>query len=126
MNKDTKFSLAMAGAIIAVGLAAVAANKLGYIDDEATVRLSVGINGLMVAAYGNRMPKAVAPDGCARRATRLGGWAFVLSGLVYAALWTFAPVKVAGVVGSAAIIAGLAATVGYAYWLRAQARAGVQ
>ena len=45
----------------------------------------------MIAWYGNRMPKAVVPDACARQATRVGGWSMALSGLVYAGLWAQSP-----------------------------------
>ena len=41
------------------------------------------------------MPKAVVPSAYARQATRVAGWSMVLSGLVYAGLWAFAPIPVA-------------------------------
>ena len=81
------------------------------------------MNGLMIAWYGNRMPKAVAPSACARQATRVAGWSLVLSGLVYAGLWAFAPIPVALSVGCGAIVAGIAVTLGYCLSLRARASA---
>ena len=45
-----------------------------------------------------------------------------LSGLVYAGLWALAPIPVAVAGGSAAIIAGIAVTVGYCMALRARTR----
>ena len=121
-KKEILLGLAWGGGIVLLALGATLARKLGYIDQDMVVRLTVGISGLMVASYGNRMPKTLVNDACGRRATRVGGWAFVLSGLIYAGLWAFAPIKVAGIVGTAAVAAGLAVTIGYALWLRARAR----
>jgi hypothetical protein len=82
------------------------------------LRIVIGLNGLMVAYFGNRMPKAVAPSAFARQLTRFAGWSFVLSGLVYAGLWAFAPLPLAKTVGTGAVAAGIIATLGYAFWLR--------
>jgi hypothetical protein len=123
MNKELTSALAWAGGMIGVTLAAVVAKKLGYIDGDTTTRIAVGISGLMIASYGNRMPKALVPDACARQATRVGGWIFMLNGLLYAGLWAFAPIRVAAVVGCGALVAGLAVMIGYGYWLRARAKA---
>ena len=51
------------------------------------LRVVIGINGLMIAYFGNRAPKTVAPSSHARQVTRVSGWSSVLSGLVYAGLW---------------------------------------
>ena len=81
------------------------------------------MNGLMIAWFGNRMPKAVAPSAYARQVARIGGWSMVLSGLVYAGLWAFAPIPVAITGGCVAVGAGIAVTLGYSLWLRAKAKA---
>jgi hypothetical protein len=47
----------------------------------------------------------------------------VLSGLVYAALWAFAPIPVAVSGGCAAVLAGLAVTIGYCLSARREATA---
>lgn len=122
MNRETAGYIAWAGAIIAIALLATLARQLGWIDQETTTRVVVGLNGLLVAWIGNRMPKAVTPSADVGRVRRVGGWALVLSGLVYAALWIFAPVDVAVAGGCAAIIAGIAVTTGYCMVLRARAR----
>jgi hypothetical protein len=119
MNNDIKISLAWAGAIIAVALGATAARSMGYIDDETASR-AVAMNGLMIAYYGNRMPKAVAPSACAQQVKRVGGWAMVLSGIVYAAMFAFAPIMTAVWVGCGAVIAGMAVTFAYALRLRSR------
>ena len=126
MNKELKeltAGLAWGGGIVALALAATFARKLGYIDGDTVTRVVIGMNGLMIAWYGNRMPKAVVPSARARQAARVGGWSIVLSGLVYAVLWAFAPIQVAIIGGCAAVLAGMAVTLGYCLWLRAKAKA---
>lgn len=123
MNKDLIGGLAWGGGIIALALAATFARKLGYIDGDTVTKVVIGINGLMIAWYGNRMPKAFAPSALARQVTRVGGWSMVLSGLVYAGLWAFAPITIAVIAGCAAVIAGIAVTFGYCLSLRAKAKA---
>ncbi|WP_337176118.1 ammonium transporter [Paludisphaera sp.] len=123
MSRIARVDFAWGGGIVALALGATFARQLGYIDGDTVIRLAVGVNGLLIAYYGNRMPKALAPSASARRVNRVGGWAMVLSGLVYAGLFAFAPIPVAVAVGSGAILTGLAATLGYSLWLRAGARA---
>ena len=101
MNKELIGGLAWGGGIIALALGATFARQLGYIDGDTVTRVVIGMNGLMIAWYGNRMPKAVVPSAYARQATRVGGWSMVLSGLVYAGLWAFAPIPVAIAAGAA-------------------------
>ena len=123
MKKELIPWLAWAAGILVLALCARYARDLGYIDGETTTRVVIGLNGLMIAWIGNRMPKAVAPNACNRQVKRLGGWSMVLSGRVYAGLWAFAPIPVAKVVGSAVVIAGIAVTLGYCLSLRAKAKA---
>lgn len=118
MKKELTAALVWAGAMIAVALVAAFAHKLGYIDGDTGRRLLAGLNGLWLAWFGNRMPKALAPTACARKVKRLGGWSLVLSGLVYAGLWLFAPIPVAVAVGCAVLLSGMAVTLGYVLWLR--------
>ncbi len=123
MNKEVTAALAWAGGIIALALAATFARKLGYVDGDTVTRVVIGTNGLMIAWYGNRMPKALAPSASARQVARVGGWSMVLSGLVYAGLWAFAPIPVAVAVGCGAVVAGMAVTLGYCLSVRAKAKA---
>ena len=124
MNKDVANSLGWGAAILALGLIAGFMRSQGWIGEEATTRIVMGATGLMVAAFGNRMPKTMLSDECARRAARVGGWSLALSGLVYAILWAFAPVKLAPYWGCAAVLLGMAITVGYTLSLRNRASAG--
>jgi hypothetical protein len=118
MNKEIAGSLAWAGGILALALAATAAHRLGLMDRDTVTRLVIGINGLMIAWFGNRIPKRFAPTASAKQAQRVAGWSQVLSGLVYAGLWAFAPMNVAFRGGMSAVIAGIAVTLGYCLSLR--------
>ena len=127
MNKEMKEeligALAWAGIMFALALGAIFAHKLGYIDRDTVIRVVTGPTGLWMAWYGNRIPKNVVPSARAGQAQRVAAWSLVLSGLVYAGLWAFAPIPVAIWVGSGAVVAGIAVTLGYCLSLRAKAKA---
>lgn len=115
-------TLAWVGVVAALTFGAALAFKLGYIDQETVMRLALGVTGLWMAWYGNQMPKTLVPIAAgASGARRVASWSLVLSGLVYAGLWAFAPIPVAAVAGSAAVLAGVAATFGYCLALRNKA-----
>lgn len=122
MNREITGSLIWAGGLIAVALGASLARQQGYVDGDTVTRIVLGLTGLMIAWYGNRMPKTFVPDVQIRQAKRVGGWALALSGLVYAGLWAFAPMSVALIGGCGAIIAGMAVTFGYCLSLRSRAK----
>jgi len=122
MNKDIRAGLIWGGGLIGLALAVTLARSLGYLDEDTVLRIIFGATGLMVAYYGNLAPKKVAPSAGARQAARVAGWAQVLSGLVYAGLWAFAPIATATTVGTGAVAAGVLVTLGYCLWLRAKAR----
>ncbi|HEY0624849.1 ammonium transporter [Sphingomonas sp.] len=123
MNKELIPGIAWAAGAIGLALGATAARKAGLIDGDTVVRLVIGFNGLMIAWFGNRMPKNFVPDARARQVARVGGWSMVLSGLVYAGFWAFAPIQTAVIGGCAAVLLGIAVTVGYALSLRGKANA---
>ncbi len=97
-----RFAVAVAAGLLAVPLGVKVARAAGLIgaDEGALILTLIGIaGGLVLAAYGNVIPKmlgrydpAVDP---ARRQTfqRLAGWIFVLAGLACAAIWATMPVK---------------------------------
>jgi hypothetical protein len=122
MNQEVMGSLALGVGIVVLALVATSARKLGYIDADTVTRIVMGANGLMIAWFGNRLPKAFVPSACAQRARRVAGWSLVLSGFVYGLLWVFAPIPLAVAGGSAAVLAGIAVTVGYCLALRAKAK----
>jgi len=122
MNKDLIVGAAWAGGLVALTLGAKAASHLGYVDGDTVTRAVIGLNGLVIAWYGNRIPKTIAPTACALQAKRVAGWSMVLSGLVYVGLWAFAPINVALAAGCGAVAAGMAVTLGYCLSLRARRR----
>jgi hypothetical protein len=122
MNKDLVGNLAWGGGILVVALGASLARRLGYMDNETVTRLVIGLNGLMIAWQGNRLPKTFVPGAGARQARRVAAWSLVLSGLVYTGLFAFAPLPVAVVGGVSAVVAGIAVTLGYCLSLRAKAK----
>jgi hypothetical protein len=117
---EVKGSLAWGVGILVLALAASFARKLGYLDGETVIRLVIGANGLLIAWMGNRMPKAFVPSACARQARRVAGWSLVLSGLIYAGLFAFAPMPVALWGGATAVVTGIGVTIGYCLSLRAK------
>ncbi len=122
MNSEVKGGLAWAGGMITLALAATLARKLGYLDRETVTRLVIGANGLMIAWYGNRMPKNFLPSACARQYARLGGWSMFLGGLVYAGLFAFAPIPIAVVLSCGTLILGQAIAISYCLAQRASAK----
>jgi hypothetical protein len=122
--KEVIAGLIWGGGVVAVALGASLARRLGYIDAETVTRLVIGANGLMIAWYGNRLPKVVVPHAKASQARRVAGWSLVLSGLVYAGLFAFAPIPVAKWGGAGAVLAGIVVTLGYCLSLRAAPKAG--
>jgi hypothetical protein len=123
MNKDLTGSFAWAGGIIAVALAGTFARKMGYVDGDTVTRVVIGLNGLMIAWSGNRIPKVFVPNAHALQARRVAGWSLVLSGILYTGFWAFAPIQTAVIGGTAAVATGIAVTLGYCLALRDKARA---
>ena len=123
MKKQLIADLTWGIGIVVLALGATYARKLGYIEGETVTRLVLGATGLMVAWFGNRMPKTFVPSTRARQAQRVGGWSMALSGLAYAGLWAFAPFDVALIGGCGAILVGIAVTVGYCLSVRDRANA---
>ena len=123
MKKQLIADLTWGIGIVVLALGATYARKLGYIEGETVTRLVLGATGLMVAWFGNHMPKTFVPSARARQAQRVGGWSMALSGLVYAGLWAFAPFDVALIGGCGAILVGIAVTTGYCLSVRDRANA---
>jgi len=117
--KEITAGLICAAVMLLLAFAAKFAHAHGYIDGDMTLRV-IAMNGLMIAYLGNLAPKKVAPHACAQRVRRVSGWSLVLSGLVYAGLWAFAPIPVAETLGTGVVFAGVALTLGYCFWLKSQ------
>ncbi len=122
MNKELAADFAWGIGIVVLALASTYARRLGYIEGDTVTRIVMCAIGLMVAWSGNRMPKRFVPSAWARQATRVAGWSMALSGLIYAALWVFAPTQVAVVGGSSVVILGILVTISYCLSLRNKAK----
>ncbi len=125
MKKEIIVALVWAAIMIPLALAAKYANAHDYIDGDTKLRI-LAMNGLYIAYLGNSLPKAVVPYAWARQSRRFTGWVLVLSGLIFAGLWAFAPLQVAVVFGAGAVSAGIVISVGYCMWLSSKARATSQ
>lgn len=123
MKNETLQDLASGVAILVLALGASFARSRGWIDNDTTTRIVLAAIGLQIAWYGNRMPKRFVPSAAARQVQRVGGWSLALSGLVYAGLWTFAPMNVALIGGCGAVIVGIAVTIGYCLSVRKRIQA---
>lgn len=121
MNKELVGSLAWGIGILILAILASLARARGLIDQETTTRIVLGATGLMVVAFGNRIPKTFVPSETARKAKRVAGWSMVLSGLIYAAAFIFAPMQAAIWLGCGAVATGIAVT--FIYCARQRDRA---
>ena len=122
MNRQLITDLAWGVGIVVVALVASWARRLGYIEGDTVTRVVIGLTGIMIASFGNRLPKTFVPSSRARQARRVAAWSLVLSGLAYAGLWAFAPIPIAVAGGSAAVILGMAVTFGYCLSQRSKAK----
>ncbi|MBP6011312.1 MAG: hypothetical protein KBA31_03705 [Alphaproteobacteria bacterium] len=85
----------VATAMIGVSIVAAWGVMTGALDGDTPVRVMMVFNALILAYYGNAIPKAVLRTPIARAARRFAGWVFVLGGLISAALWAFVPLDIA-------------------------------
>lgn len=123
MNSDTRISLAWGVGIVVLALGLSSARSAGHVDHDTVTRIVLGATGLMVAWFGNMMPKRFVPNALARKVHRVGGWSMAVSGLIYAGAFAMLPIQTAVFVGGGAVAAGLALTLGYCQSLRTRARA---
>jgi hypothetical protein len=85
----------VATTMIAVSIAAAWGVMSGILGADTPVRVMMVFNALLLAYYGNAIPKAVLRTPVARASRRFAGWVFVLGGLISGALWAFAPLDIA-------------------------------
>ncbi len=100
-----RFAIAVAAVLLAVPLGAHLARALGWIapgDTDLTSRLFGIAGGLILAAYGNVIPRQLdrydpAKTDPARwqRLQRRAAWSFVLAGLACAVIWVALPIRAA-------------------------------
>ena len=123
MNKDITKSLALAGAILLASAGLKAAEHYGFISGDMAERGVQVILGLMVAGYGNMMPKGLGPltnPVAARRAQqalRIAGWAFVLAGLAYVGVALLVPEPYTHTAYMAVMLPAVAVGMGLVIWI---------
>ena len=96
-------ALVVAGAMLAVAIGFRIANAYGAeIDHDTRTRVVTAMFGLMVAWFGNMIPKTVTPleqlrcDPARYEARqRRAGWAFVLAGIGWSLSWLLLPAPAA-------------------------------
>jgi hypothetical protein len=77
------------------------------------------LTGILLAVYGNVIPKSLSRlSARGESLQRVTGWATVLSGIGYAAIWAFAPIEIAAVASMCAVAIGFVFVVGYCVWIR--------
>ena len=123
MNREVVGSLIGAAAIILLALGATLARQQGLIETETVNRIVMGAIGLQLAWFGNQAPKRFVAGANAQRVQRVSGWSMAISGLIYAALWAFAPFEIALWIGCGAVALGVAVTIGYCLSLRGRSPA---
>jgi hypothetical protein len=114
------------GSLISVSAVALA-RKLGAIDDPTVgVRVMMATFGVLVAFYGNTIPKALAPlsadlrrEARAQTCRRRAGLTFVLAGFGYAAAWLALPMEIAPAASMIVLASGLAGPFAYRRLVRA-------
>ena len=124
VKKSIRSAVILAGVQVVGALLLTLANKLGWIDSETTTRGVMVLIGLMLVVVGNSMPKKqegppsqTAGDIVIRQSiTRVGGWAMLLGGLVWAGLWAFAPRDLAQVGSIAAVVTAVVVMLAFAVW----------
>src|SRR5262245_50939962 len=99
ITKRISFAVSIAMLILATAAAVKYAQGLEWISAEAARRTIQFLIGLVLASYGNFMPKDIARSGAAQcaasrsqSALRVGGWSITLAGIAHAGLWAFAPI----------------------------------
>ena len=116
-DKDgLRFSVAAAGMMIALSLAMFAARAARLLDAgnaDLGLRLAGVFSGVVIAAFGNVVPKKLVrfdPADPARKLAlqRFVGRVIVLAGLANALIWGLAPIERAALWSMAALLAALA------------------
>lgn len=108
----------VATAMIAVSLAVAWGVMAGQLGADVPTRAMMAINSLLLAYYGNAIPKAVLRSAASRAGRRFAGWVFVIAGLTSAALWTLAPLDIAASAAITIIAGAVVLAFGYCRWNR--------
>ena len=129
MTKRIYSALGIAAFMLVTAAALRYAQGLDVISAEAARRANHTVIGLVLAVFGNFMPKDIARSrmsACAswrlQSPLRVGGWLFTLAGLVYAGFSAFAPIAIADTVAISVVAAATLVTAGYCGWIALHSR----
>lgn len=120
MNKSILWALIFAVSFMALAAGLGAAENRGLVSDEFVRRTIQVIIGLMLAVYSNFTPKQIGTPGSPQveaikqNVLRVTGWSMALAGLIYAALWAFAPMRIANIASVAVVAFAMVITMGTA------------
>lgn len=106
-------AVAIASTLIAVTLGLNWAEAEGLVGADMSVRAVIVLAGLVLAWYGNEVPKAIVRSERARTAKRFSGWVFTLAGLGSAAGGVLLPIDMAVTAELAVVGGGLLLVVFY-------------
>lgn len=87
--------LTLALILMALSLLLAWSGRAGLLGDEWPTRIAMAFSGLVIAFYGNAIPKRLLRSERALASRRLSGWAFVLAGLGSAVAWLLLPTAIA-------------------------------
>src|ERR1700689_2956486 len=119
MTNRIPSSLALAGMLIAVSAGLAYVHRLGVVGSETPARVTMVLTGILLAVYGNVIPKSLSRlSAKGESLQRVTGWATVLSGIGYAAIWAFAPIETAAAASMLAVAIGFVVVLSYCAWLR--------
>jgi hypothetical protein len=121
MTQRLTGALTLAFAVLSVAAGLAYARRIGLMGPDITVRGTMAITGLMLAVYGNAIPKVITvTTPSARAIQRFAGWAFVLSGLAYMAIWALAPLSLAANASMITVAAAVLGVLAYCLWMRSR------
>jgi hypothetical protein len=121
-TRPISFALVVAGFMLAAAPALKYLSAHDLIGAQVRIRAFQVLVGLILAIYGNFLPKDAGRAGgeaCVSRhqsLLRFGGWSFTLAGASYAALWALAPFSVADRFAMPIVAGATLVTVGYVGW----------
>jgi hypothetical protein len=121
-------SVMLGGAILALPLMVNIARSMGYVLGDEGSRVQNIVAGFLFAAFGNAVPKVVAPitaKGCSPTAVqalqRFCGWTFVIAGLGFALAWAVLPLSIVAPVAISIVAGAMLLAAVRTVWARTQA-----
>ena len=123
MSKAIQNGLLLAGLMLAAAISIKISQYAHIFSSDTASRVLEVVIGLFLALYANFMPKSVPATrgptnagGRSQAVLRVGGWAFALAGLAFAAIWALAPLNLAQPFSTFVVVLAIVVTLGYAVW----------